>query len=332
MRDWTELERIIGKKYRNLDGLVVQEKGMTVYKKYFNGNDDSSTFHIFSATKSIVCILLGIAIEKGLIKGVEQKILDFFPKYEVKGTDKTIEQITLEDMLTMTVPFRYQNKLWKKGEYQKYFSSEDWVKTALDQIGGKGKIGDFFYAGLIGPDIFSGILSHACKQSVLEFARKNLFVPLGIQVGEPIQFSSKEEQIQWYRKKNPVGWVVSPDGTNTGGWGLCLRATDMAKIGTLMLGQGEYEGKRLVSKDWIARCTSVHSAWNMNRKTTLQYGYLWWIIDEKEKIFAAMGDGGNVIYVNPAKERVIAIASSFSPVAKDRIDLIQNYIEPLLDS
>lgn len=321
-----ELEQVINRKYKNLEGLVAMQSGEVIYEKYFQKSSKESTFHIFSATKSIVAILIGIAIDKGYIEGVHQKILDFFPEYQVKGADDTICKVTLEDMLTMTVPYRY-----RRGPYKKFFTSEDWVKFGLDMIGGKGRIGDFFYAGLIGPDIFTGILQRATKQSVLEFARENLFQPLGIEVGAPVYWESKKEQMEWYHTPNPTGWVVDPQGVNTGGWGLSLRAADMAKLGQLMLAKGVYQGKRIVSAAWIEACTKAHSAWRVNRKLTLQYGYLWWLSGEEDHSFAAMGDGGNVIYVNPAKDRVIAIASSFQPRAKDRMQLIQQYLNPTFD-
>jgi CubicO group peptidase (beta-lactamase class C family) len=72
----------------------------------------------------------------------------------------------------------------------------------------------------------------------------------------------------------------------------------------------------------------VHSHW---AELNLSYGYLWWIIDENEHSYAAIGDGGNVIYVNPAKNLVVAITSLFVPNAKDRIELIKKYIEPIFE-
>jgi CubicO group peptidase (beta-lactamase class C family) len=94
----------------------------------------------------------------------------------------------------------------------------------------------------------------------------------------------------------------------------------------LYLNHGVWNGKQIVSSAWIDESTAVHS-----RSNKLNYGYLWWIIDENEHSFAALGDGGNVIYVNPAKNTVVAIASLFKPLAKDRIELIKTYIEPMLD-
>jgi CubicO group peptidase (beta-lactamase class C family) len=100
----------------------------------------------------------------------------------------------------------------------------------------------------------------------------------------------------------------------------------MAKLGQLYLNHGVCNGKWIVSDAWIAQSTMIHSRWDK-----LTYGYLWWIIDENEHSLAALGDGGNVIYVNPSKNIVVAIASFLKPFAKDRIELIKTYIEPMLD-
>ena len=104
-------------------------------------------------------------------------------------------------------------------------------------------------------------------------------------------------------------------------------ANDMNKIGQLYLNEGMLQGKQFISKDWIHMSTSVQSQGDI-KFCPYKYGYLWWIIDEEEKSFAAIGDGGNVIYVNPKKDMVVSILSTYMPNAKDRIRLIREYIEP----
>ncbi len=312
------LEKIINGSYKNTAGLIILKNGEVVFEDYFNKNTRSSTLHVFSVTKSIISIVIGIAIEKGYIKNVNQKVLEFFPDYVIKKGEKTIQNVTLEDMLTMTAPYQY-----KAEPYTEYFASDDWVTSALDLLGGKGRIGEFRYAPTIGPDILSGILVRATGCSVLDFATKYLFAPLGIQVEGNVVFESKDEQLTWYKEKNVSGWVTDRKGVNTAGWGLALTTWDMAKVGQLYLNNGIWMGEQLVPSWWIDESTKRHSKW---RK--LFYGYLWWIMDEKEESYAAIGDGGNVIYVNRKKGLVIAITSLFVPGAKDRLKLIREYIEP----
>lgn len=97
-------------------------------------------------------------------------------------------------------------------------------------------------------------------------------------------------------------------------------------MGQLYRDGGRWQGKQLVSAAWIAESTKEHSRWDK-----LLYGYLWWIIDDQADSFAALGDGGNVIYINNKNNMVIAIASLLMPDARDRIELIKTKIEPVFE-
>jgi len=319
-----ELEKKINNDYNNIAGMVVLKDGKTLYENYFNECTATSRIHVYSVTKSIMSILMGIAMDKGYIKSVNQKVLDFYPDYIVKKREKTIQNVTLKNLLTMTAPYKY-----KFTPYIKYFTSDDWVKFTLDLLGGRGQIEKFRYTPLIGPDILSGILVKATGQSVFDFATENLFSPLGITVESNVIFHSKEEQLAFNKAKNISGWVADSTGVNTGGWGLTLSPTDMAKIGQLYLDGGMWNGKQIVSTRWIDESTKEHSRWE---KLNLTYGYLWWIGNDKEHGYAAMGDGGNIIYVNTKKKMVVSIASLFVPKVKDRIELIKEYIEPIFEN
>ncbi len=221
----------------------------------------------------------------------------------------------------MTAPYKY-----KFNPYIKYFTSDNWVKFSLDLLGGTGRVGKFRYTPLIGPDIMSGILGKVTGKSVICFAQENLFAPLGIVVEKNIIFQSKEEQLAFNQSTNISGWVADPMGVNTAGWGLTLSPMDMAKIGQLYLNHGIWNRRQIVSEKWINESTREHSRWEAQN---LSYGYLWWIFKDG---FAAMGDGGNTIYVNTKKNMVISIASLFRPKVKDTIALILEYIEPIFDN
>lgn len=322
----TELEKKIHNEYNNIIGIVVLKDGKTLYENYFNEYTATSHIHVYSVSKSIISILIGIAMDKGYIKNINQKVLDFFPTYTVKRKEKTIQNVTLKDLMTMTAPYKYK---FVPYTCIKYFMSNDWVKFTLDLLGGKGQIGDFRYTPLVGPDILSGILVKVTGQSVFDFATENLFSPLGITVKSNVVFHSAKEQREFNKAKNISGWVADPTGVNTGGWGLTLSPTDMAKIGQLYLDGGMWNGKQIVSTQWINESTMEHSRWE---KINLSYGYLWWIIDGKEHACAAMGDGGNVIYFNTKKRITVSIASLFVPQAKDRIEFIKEYIEPMFEN
>ena len=95
------------------------------------------------------------------------------------------------------------------------------------------------------------------------------------------------------------------------------------KIGRLYLNKGLWNGKRIVSEKWVEESTREHSRW---KKHDLSYGYLWWV---NEDGYAAMGDGGNIIYVNIKDKIVVSSSALFVPKVRDRIDLIKTYIEPI---
>lgn len=316
-----ELEQKINSKYGNTTGIAILKDGIVSYEKYFKGCTANSRVHVYSVTKSVISILIGIALDKGYIENIEKKVLDYFPEYKVKRGETKIQNITLRDMLTMTAPYKYRFF----APYIKYFTSSDWVKFSLDLLGGHGKVGTFRYAPLIGPDILSGILVKATRQSVLDFAAENLFEPLGIKVENNLLFESKEEQMAFNQSTDISGWVTDPKGIHAAGWGLTLTPMEMAKIGQLYLNGGMWEGKQIISSKWIEDSTIEHSRW---KKENLPYGYLWWV---NEDGYAAMGDGGNVIYVNTKKKLVISIAALFALKAGDRIELIKKDIEPIFE-
>ncbi len=318
---FTSLGNKVKKDYGNIAGIVVRKDDNTVYESYFNQCSENEPIHIFSVTKSIVSMLFGIALHKGCIKNLDEKVIDFFPNYQIKKREKTLQHITIRNLLTMTAPYKY-----KFNPYPKFFSSEDWVISSLDFLGGKGKIGNFRYAPIIGIDVLSGILINTTGQSVLKFAQDNLFSTLEISVDKHIYFQSKEEQVSFYQSKGANGWVADPNGTNTAGWGLSLTTMDMAKLGQLCLNGGYWNGRQIIPGKWIAESTQVQSVWKARH---LKYGYLWWVIDETEHSFAALGDGGNALYVNPKDRIVVAVSSLFVPRVKDRVDFMKKEIEPL---
>lgn len=161
---------------------------------------------------------------------------------------------------------------------------------------------------------------------MLDFASEYLFNPLGITAGSNVIFHSEEEQMAFMKAADICGWVAGPTGVNKAGWGFTLTASDMARIGQLYLNGGIWNGKQIVSAQWTAQSIREHSRWELRN---LSYGYLWWIMDGDG--FAAIEDGGNIIYVNIRKRMVVSITCLFVPDAADRIDFIKTYMEPAFE-
>ena len=310
----------------NICQIVASKEGKMVYNQTWNGYKQEDDVHIASVTKSIISLLIGIAIDQGMIESLDTKVIDFFPEYITKRGEKTIYDVSLYHLMTMTAPYKFKSEPWTK-----VCTSEDWTKAALDLLGGKSGItGEFKYSTL-GIQILSGILSRVSKMTTLNFANQYLFEPLGIKARKSYFVNNKEEHIQFATDKSPKenDWFCDPKGIAATGFGLCLSAQDMLKIGQLCLNKGIYNGKSIVSSEWVKQMITPRIQCN-EHFNYMQYGYLWWIIDEEKEIFAAIGDGGNVIYSNASKKIVVAVTATFKPLVLDRVQFIQEYIEPLL--
>lgn len=314
--DLEQLDTIIYKEYPNIGGLVILQHGKTIVNRYYQNHQDHDALHVASITKSIISALIGIAIDHGYIDSVHQTVLDFFPNYKVKHREKTIQKITIEHLLTMTAPYKYKSE-----PYSKVLSSNDWTKSSLDLLGGRSEIGQFRYSTVC-LQILSGIISNATNSSVKEFATSYFFKPLEISVPPDVGINSREEYMSFIKANKASGWVVDPQGIHTAGWGIALSTVDLSKIGQLYLNMGNWKNQQIISERWIKKSTSIHSTSKENA-----YGYLWWIIDEAET-YAAIGDGGNIIYIDKKISTVIVITSLFHIRAKNLVEFIQKNILP----
>ncbi|MBQ1307261.1 MAG: serine hydrolase [Erysipelotrichaceae bacterium] len=321
-----ELHDLISEKERNICQIVAYKDGKKVYSDCWNGYREEDCVHVMSATKGVIALLIGIAIDKGQIGSVEDKVLDYFPEYKVKRGERTIYDVTIKHLLTMRAPYKCKGDPWSK-----VCISENWTYTSLDLLGGrKGLTGEFNYQTVC-LHILSGILFKATGMLTVDYANEYLFAPLGIEKHVNYTAKSAEEHKSFTIEKTPKEnvWFADPQGLGTPGYGLCISARDMAKIGLLCLNKGRYRDRQVVSSEWIDEMTRPRTVESKYFRG-MDYGYLWWIIDRQKKIYAAIGNSGNVIYVDPEKNIVIAVASYFKPTVFDRVDFIQKYIEPLI--
>ena len=296
------LHSIISEKYPNTAGIVVIKDGQTAYEDYFNGADKSSALHVASATKSVVSALVGIAIDMGCIKSEQQRLADYF-----SGAP---EWITIGDLLNMRVPYRFED--WRE-PLDRLSMSPDWVRFALDMIDDGGRV-PFKYS-TAGAHLLSAAISVATGKSAREFANDTLFRPAGMTLVE--ENAGQEFSFDGLFGSKLKGWAHDPQGISAGGWGLCMTARDMAAFGQVYLNGGAVNGKRIISEGWIQKTFTQNAA---------RYGYLWWQIDDG--VFAAMGDGGNMICCIPDMGITAAVLSRFTPGAWDGWELVRDYIIP----
>ncbi|KXX95687.1 serine hydrolase [Bacillus cereus] len=311
MKNAEKLNLIIKEEYENMNGMLVVQKGDYIFENYYNGHGPNDAFHIASVTKTVISALIGICIDKGYIKSVDQKVIEFFSEYNVNSSE-----ITVRHLLTMTAPHPFVD--WQE-PLEELCMQRDWVQYTLNRIGQGGEIGSFKYSSA-GAHVLSAIITSVTGKSAREFANEYLFQPLGM--SEIPNYNMKAFGFDDLFGKAVKGWVHDPNGISTGGWGLTLTVRDMAKFGQLYLNEGIHNGKQILSKLWIKESIAMNSN---------QYGYLWWLREEEGVYsYCAMGDGGNIICCITERELVVAIASEIIPNAGDRWKLIKECILPYL--
>lgn len=325
------IRRIISKDYSNTLGLIAYKNGQKVIEEYFKGAHENESVHTFSIVKSIVAILVGIAIDKGYIESVQQKALDFFPEYKLKKNQEQLKDVTIENFLTMTVPYKYKSEPWTK-----VCTSEDWGMKILEQVGGKEQIGERFHYSTLGIQVLSNILTKATNMSLKDFATKYLFNPLGIKDVPNANVYDRDSQEAFSKLRDNRGWVKDPSGNYTTGWGLSLTTDEFAKIGVLILNKGVYNNTRILSEQYIDSMLTEHCE---------SYGYLWWIYKKNHKIkiirkeystgkydaYCMNGVGGSLVTVIPEIDTVICMTCSLVYNPKPRMELINNYLIPYIE-
>lgn len=321
-----KLHSLIEKEQPNICQIFIYQEGIEVYSDEWNNYKKGDCTHIMSATKSIVALLIGIAIDQGLIQSVDDKVIDYFPDYIVKRGEKTIYDVTIKHLLTMKAPYKCKGDPWTK-----VCSSNDWTLVSLDLLGGRKGICKEFNYQTVCLHILTGILTKATKMTPVDFANKYLFKPISVHKHKNYYAATAEEHKDFTMNKKPKEniWFCDPQDIGTAGYGLCFSAEDMAKIGQLCLNKGYYNDKQIVSSKWIDEMTKPRIVTGEKFRNML-YGYLWWIIDDQKNIYAAIGNSGNVIYIDPENSLVISVTSYFKPTVFDRIEFVEEIIKPYI--
>jgi CubicO group peptidase (beta-lactamase class C family) len=238
-----------------------------------------------SVTKSVTSAALGIAIDEGLLGGVDTPVMPFFKAYEPYTTDPRKEATNLEDLLTMR-----SGLLWNTaGGYDSEThstvlleASDEWIHFILEQP--TDTVPGTRYQYNDGASVLLGkILREATGQRADAWARERLFEPVGI---------------------DAFYWKITPDGEADTEGGLYLATEDLARIGYLFLRKGQWNGRQIVSEAWVGASTSpiVPDIRPDNDQRDPGYGYQWWVPEAENgtaKIFAANGYGGQFLFVVP---------------------------------
>jgi CubicO group peptidase (beta-lactamase class C family) len=284
--------------------LLVSVDGTLLAERYFHGAAAGRTTNIKSASKSIISALVGIAIDRGLIKGVHEPISTYLPA-EV-GKDPIKAAIKIEDLLTM----RSGLETTSNRNYGRWVMSPNWVRFVLQQPMEDAPGGRMIYS-TGSTHLLSAILTRATRTSTLEFARTTLASPLGFTLS---------------------AWPHDPQGIYLGGNEMPMRPRDMLRVGELYLNRGRHEDRQIVSSGWIQESIVPRTT---SRWSERQYGYGWWIRTlAGAPTFYAWGYGGQFIFVVPSVRAVAVVTSVAEPGSERRehldavYDLIERHVIP----
>jgi len=253
--------------------------------------DSTSVHDLRSVSKSVVGLLVGVAIQQGKIASVTTPALQFYPEYaDLRSPER--DAVTLERLLTMSSGLRWNEAVTTYGGFDNDETRLYWdwapyryvLSRPFDAVPGA----EFNYNGG-GTAVLADILARTTGASLREYARASLFEPLGISDWE---------------------WVADPYGRPLAFAGLRMRPRDLAKIGRMVLDHGQWQGRQVVPADWVNASLRPHIATGDG----LNYGYQWWVggVDWQGRVLtwsAAFGNGGQRLYVVPELDLAVVITA-----------------------
>jgi CubicO group peptidase (beta-lactamase class C family) len=264
-----------------LHSLIVGHRGAPVFAEAFRGPGLEVPANIKSASKSVIGALVGIAIDRGLLEGVNQPVAPILGEWVPADADPRVAEITVDHLLTMRAGLERTSG----PNYGRWVQSGNWVgfvlsRPFIDVPGGRMlySTGDYH--------VLSAVLTRVSGESVLTLAREWLGAPLGIEI---------------------PAWTRDPQGIYLGGNNMALSPHALFTFGEMMRRGGSWQGARVVSEAWIA------DSWIPRTRSPFSgddYGYSWFAAEiGGQDVRYARGYGGQMIYVVPALELTVVVTS-----------------------
>ena len=280
MSEWIRKDKL------DVRSLLIVKDGKLIFERYAGGLSREHNYELYSVTKTITALTFGALAGQGKIATTDRAapwILKTHPEFKASLDDK--KDIELGHLMSMSSGLLYKQV---EGSDPLYFQAPDRLKVALSTVQRIPPATRFEYTDA-NPVLVGAAIAAAAGQREDRYAEEQIFKPLGMRN---------------YR------WTgADQTGTVSGGWGLRLRAIDMAKLGMLILDEGRWQGRQVVPAAWVGQMTTPQRG-----ATAQDYGYYCWInhIVESEPEFGAMGFKGQFITVLP-KERAVVVMTAILP-------------------
>ena len=314
-------------RFENLHGVVIARGGKIVLERYYVGEDETmgrplgaiafgpNELHdMRSVTKSIVSLLYGIALGEGTVPPLDAPLIDQFPEYPDLAADPPRRRITVAHALTMQVGLEWDERisyLDPRNSEHAMELADDRYRFVLERPVVTAPGGQWVYNGGT-TAVLARLIEKGSGLTLRDYAEAKLFAPLGITAFE---------------------WVRGYDGADIAASGLRLRPRDLARIGQMVLNGGRWEGRQIVSEDWLAQSFEAR----VNVDLDVDYGYQWWLSPkhaEGPPMIAGMGNGGQRLFIVPEADLVVAVtAGNYNrrPAARKSTVLVRELILPALE-
>ncbi|USG64347.1 beta-lactamase family protein [Brevibacillus ruminantium] len=281
--DFDALEQRLKKE--KIDTCLIARGQTPVFQYYKNKKMIEKQHKINSVSKSVLSMLVSIAIGRGELAGIDVPISVYFPKW-----GERLQGITLEHLLTMTPGFDWPEFGAWGGRPFPMINSKDWVRFVLERERVEPPGTQMYYSSGCS-HLLSAIMQNATGKNLASYAAQHLFCPLGI------------EEFTWH---------ADAKGIVIGGFGLSLKAQDMLKLGLLMKQNGVWKERQILPAGWVSASTAPRY---LTYKQIGAYGYHWWMLTDENKTlqhpftYFALGYGGQFIIVVPEEGWVATFTS-----------------------
>ena len=284
--------------FGRITSVLIAVDGALAHEQYFDSAGRDALRNTRSATKTIASVLVGIAVDKGIISNAKEPVARYFPELRpLANPDARKDSITIEDFMTMTSLLECDdNNSFSRGHEERMYLVEDWTRFTLDlpirgfpawvskpEDSPYGRAWSYCTAGVT---TIGAVLERAAGEPLDNWARRVLFDPLGV---------------------GAVAWQFAPTGTAMTGGGLAMRSRDLLRIAQLFLDGGTYDGSQIVSSDWVEASLRPRAF----VRPDMEYGYLWWLPTiNGERAFMMTGNGGQKVIAFPALNAAAAITTT----------------------